>query len=58
MVAGRVVPVGVLTMALGIGATTATWSVIDGVLLRPLPFPASERLLEVWRMSGGGGGRT
>ena len=46
----------VLTMALGIGATTATWSVIDGVLLRPLPFPASERLLEVWRMSGGSGG--
>ena len=45
-----------LTMALGIGATTATWSVIDGVILRPLPFPASERLLEVWRMSRGGGG--
>jgi len=43
-------------MALGIGATTATWSVIDGVLLRPLPFPSSERLLEVWRMSPGGGG--
>ena len=46
----------VLTMALGIGATTATWSVIDGVLLRPLPFPASERLLEVWRMSRDGAG--
>ena len=46
----------IFTMALGIGATTATWSVIDGVLLRPLPFPASERLLEVWRWSGGGGG--
>ena len=46
----------VATMALGIGATTATWSVIDGVLLRPLPFPASERLIEVWRRSSGGGG--
>ena len=37
----------IFTMALGIGATTATWSVIDGVLLRPLPFPASERLLDL-----------
>ena len=46
----------VATMALGIAATTATWSVIDGVLLRPLPFPASERLIEVWRMGPGGGG--
>ena len=46
----------VATLALGIGATTATWSVIDGVLLRPLPFPAAERLIEVWRWSSGGGG--
>ena len=46
----------VATMALGIGATTATWSVIDGVLLRPLPFPASETLIEVWRMGSSGGG--
>ena len=46
----------VATLALGIGATTATWSVIDGVLLRPLPFPASERLIEVWRWGSGGGG--
>ena len=46
----------VATLALGIAATTATWSVIDGVLLRPLPFPAGERLIEVWRMGSGGGG--
>ena len=46
----------VLTMALGIGATTATWSVIDGVLLRPLPFPTSERLIEVWNWHSHGGG--
>ena len=46
----------VTTLALGIGATTATWSVIDGVLLRPLPFPASERLIELWRWGSGGGG--
>jgi predicted permease len=32
------------TMALGIGSTTAVFSVIDGVFIRPLPFPAPERL--------------
>ena len=51
-----VAALAVATLALGIGATTATWSVIDGVLLRPLPFPTGERLVEVWRTSSGGGG--
>ena len=51
-----VAALAVATLALGIGATTATWSVIDGVLLRPLPFPAGERLVEVWRTSSRGGG--
>ncbi|HTT25233.1 MAG TPA: ABC transporter permease [Candidatus Sulfotelmatobacter sp.] len=39
--------VAVLTLAIGIGATTAVFSVINGVLLRPLPYPDQERLVSV-----------
>jgi len=38
----------VITLALGIGATTAMFSVVDAVLITPVPFPHAERMSEIW----------
>ena len=38
----------ILTIALGIGATTTIFSVVDAVVLRPLPFPDGDRLVSLW----------
>lgn len=49
----------VLTLALGVGGTTAVYSVVHGVLVRPLPYPDEGRVVRVWPTAPGGtdGGR-
>lgn len=56
----RFTVVAVITLALGIGVNTAIFSVVHGVLLRPLPFKDSERVALVWHhgAEAAGGDRT
>ncbi|MBW8876135.1 MAG: ABC transporter permease [Acidobacteria bacterium] len=45
--------VAVLTLALGIGATTAIFSLLDAIVLRPLPFAHPERIVHLWMVDRG-----
>ncbi len=46
--------IAIVTLALGIGGTTAIFSVVNGVLLRPLPYPKSEQIVRVFEVTGRG----
>ncbi len=43
----------ILSLAIGIGANTAIFSIVDGLLLRPLPYKDAERLVILWNRSPG-----
>ena len=49
--------VAVLTLALGIGANTAVFTLVDGVLIRPLPFPQPDRLVSIGHLGRDGADR-
>src|SRR4030095_1840398 len=46
--------IAIITLAIGIGANTAIFSVVDATLLRQLPYPESERLVMLWSTGAAG----
>src|SRR5882672_3312099 len=50
--------VAVLTLALGIGSTTAIFSVVYATLFESMPYPKPDQLMMVWTMQANGRGRT
>ncbi len=47
--------IAILTLALGIGSTTAIFTVVYGVLLRPLPYPSPDHIVRLWEVNSAGG---
>jgi predicted permease len=46
--------IAILTLGLGIGAATAVFSVVDGVLVQPLPYPDPDRIVRLFQVDGNG----